>query len=111
MVSLPLDLSWWGRTTLGAFVLHFYFNDAAATMVMSICDRLRWDSSGLVVVAALVLLLFVYTTILGPLAHFVLLSPPLLCRRAGRRWSRLQRPVSTAADERQQQFRGADQNS
>ncbi|CAE7602347.1 tycA [Symbiodinium sp. CCMP2456] len=84
MTYVPVDLAWWGNTTLGAYVFHFYFRDHVAVLTMSICDGLAWDQSGLLVVAVILLLCLVFTTFLGPVGHYILLSPTLLYSRIHR---------------------------
>ncbi|CAE7029035.1 tycC [Symbiodinium natans] len=84
MTYVPFDLAWWGNTTLGAYVFHFYFRDHVAVLTMSICDGLAWDQTGLLVVAVILLLCLVFTTFLGPLGHYILLSPTFLYSRVHR---------------------------
>lgn len=84
MTYVPFDLAWWGNTTLGAYVFHFYFRDHVAVLTMSICDGLAWDQTGLLVVAVILLLCLVFTTFLGPVGHYILLSPTLLYSRIHR---------------------------
>ncbi|CAK9061774.1 Tyrocidine synthase 2 (Tyrocidine synthase II) [Includes: ATP-dependent proline adenylase (ProA) (Proline activase) [Durusdinium trenchii] len=88
MTYLPLDLSWWGNTTLGAYVFHFYFRDHVAKWTWAISDSLTWDPTGLLTVLAIFLLCLFFTTFLGPLGHYILLSPALLYARVHRILSR-----------------------
>ncbi|CAE7476612.1 unnamed protein product [Symbiodinium microadriaticum] len=41
MTYVPVDLAWWGNTTLGAYVFHFYFRDHAAASGNR--TRLMWN--------------------------------------------------------------------
>lgn len=84
MTHLPWNLTWWGNTTLGAYVFHFYFRDTVATWTMSMCDGLTWDPTGMVTVLAIMGICLTFTTFLGPLGHYALLSPALLYGRIKR---------------------------
>merc|ERR1719443_1194831 len=54
MTQLPFDLAWWGNTTLGCYCFHFYFKDTMTSTFQLIADGLAWDSSGILVIVALV---------------------------------------------------------
>lgn len=88
MTYLPIDLTWWGNTTLGAYVFHFYFRDHVANWTMAICNYLTWDETGILVVLVIFLMCLLFTTFLGPLGHYILLSPALLYARVQRILSR-----------------------
>jgi len=88
MTYFPFDLTWWGNTTLGAYVFHFYFRDHVAKWTWGICDYLTWDQTGIVVILVIFLMCLFFTTFLGPLGHYILLSPALLYARIHRILSR-----------------------
>merc|ERR1712157_536115 len=77
MSYLPLNLAWWGNTTLGSHVFHFYFKDQAGMWTWSVCNALHWDPTGLLVYLAVVGMAFILTTCAGPLGHYLLVSPTL----------------------------------
>ncbi|CAE8632442.1 unnamed protein product [Polarella glacialis] len=97
MTYFPLDLSWWGNTTLGCYVFHFYFRDTVANAVMSVNHDLAWDPTGMVTVLFVFGICLAFTSILGPAGHYLLLSPTLLYQRlkrlAAARRAREVRPV------------------
>jgi len=85
MMHLRVDMSWWGNTTLGCYVFHFYFKSHATMLIEQTCAWLA--GLGL---AGLPQFFFVlggcaaFTTFGGPLGHYALLSPYLLWVRASR---------------------------
>jgi len=92
MMGVPLNLAWWGNTTLGCYVFHFYFRDQVSVFTQSVCDYLRWDVTGLLVFVFILCLCVLFTSVLGPLGHKFLLAPHLLytSRKIRLLWSRLQ---------------------
>jgi len=81
MTYLPLNLSWWGNTTLGCYVFHFYFRDSVAQLTTKLGVALTWDSSGLIFLFCILAMSLSFTSVVGPLGHYVLLSPTLLGQR------------------------------
>jgi len=81
MASVPLNLAWWGNTTLGCYVFHFYFKDQAGQWAWALCDWVAWDSTGLLVFVLIIGMCLFITSILGPAGHYFLLSPTLLYPR------------------------------
>jgi hypothetical protein len=81
MTWFPLDLSWWGNTTLGCYVFHFYFKDHMCVAAQHIGDALAFDSTGLLTLTCVVGSALLYTTIAGPLGHYFLLSPTFVYAR------------------------------
>jgi len=84
MSYLPFNLSFWGNTTLGCYVFHFYFKDTVGRLVMSICDGLAWDPTGLAAFLAIIGLCVLFCSTMGPLGHYVLISPSLIGARISR---------------------------
>merc|ERR1712039_107353 len=78
MTYLPLNLSWWGNTTLGCYCFHFYFRDQMTAWTQSISQALVWDSTGLILLFVIVGMCVTITTFLGPAGHYFLLTPTLL---------------------------------
>jgi len=96
MSWLPVNLAWWGNTTLGCYVFHFYFKDQVGMWAMQLCDLVKGDDTGLLAVILVFALCFFFTTVLGPAGHFLLLSPTFLYARlakalAARRAARARR--------------------
>lgn len=81
MTCLPLNMAWWGKTTLGAYCFHFYFKDQAARLVIWFTGCVAWDPTGLLDVVVILSFFFASTAVLGPLGQLVLLSPIFLLRR------------------------------
>jgi len=84
MVFLPLNLAWWGNTTLGCYVFHFYFKDQAGQWSWSLANAFAFDNSGLLLFFALIGMCLLFTSILGPAGHYLLLSPTLIYPKAKR---------------------------
>jgi len=84
MTYLPVDLCWWGNTTLGCYCFHFFFKDQMTQMIMALTGALAWDATGLLQLAAILGMCLLMTTFIGPLGHYVLLSPTLLYARLRR---------------------------
>jgi len=84
MTHLPLNLEWWGNTTLGCYCFHFYFKDQMTTWVLALTTGLAWDPTGLLLFFLIVGLCLLLTTFLGPCGHYFLLSPTLLYQRLHR---------------------------
>jgi len=78
MTYLPLDMSWWGNTTLGCYAFHFYFRDKVSQMVQSIAIGLSWDATGLLLYIVILAICLVFTSILGPIGHAFLVAPNVL---------------------------------
>jgi len=103
MTHLPLNLAWWGNTTLGCYVFHFYFRDQFSQFIVDIAPSFQWDGTGLLLLAVILGLCLLITSVLGPLGHYFLLSPSLLYARMRRRGARTRAPAgarrpSTAAN-------------
>jgi len=81
MAALPFNLAWWGNTTLGCYVFHFYFKDQVGMWVWSLCDWVAWDPTGLLAFFLIIGLCAIFTTFLGPAGHYFLLTPTLLYPR------------------------------
>lgn len=78
MAHLPLNLAWWGNTTLGAYAFHFYFKDQLGLWTWRMCDVLEWDPTGLLVYFGVVGQALIFTTLFGPLGHYLLISPTVV---------------------------------
>jgi len=91
MSYLPLNLSWWGNTTLGCYVFHFYFKDEVGKWAGRMCDAVAWDATGLLSVLLVFGLCVLFTSFLGPAGHYALLAPTFLYQRIERRLKMYQR--------------------
>merc|ERR1712125_175132 len=78
MAYVPLNMSWWGNTTLGCYCFHFYFRDQFTRIFLSAIPLFAWDVTGLLLPMVIVSICLLYTTIAGPIGHYFLLSPTLL---------------------------------
>eukprot|EP00929_Paragymnodinium_shiwhaense_P042350 TRINITY_DN2192_c2_g1_i1.p1 TRINITY_DN2192_c2_g1~~TRINITY_DN2192_c2_g1_i1.p1 ORF type:complete len:1124 (+),score=197.03 TRINITY_DN2192_c2_g1_i1:103-3474(+) len=79
MAWFPLDCRWWGNTTLGTYVFHFYFLQYAMEKYPKI---LQWMGEhhleGVPQVFVLLAIPMLFMTFLGPIFHYILLAPGLL---------------------------------
>jgi hypothetical protein len=92
MVHCPLNLRWWGNTTLGTYCFHFYFLDQMARWATTNLANIgHWDPSGVLCVVYVIGTALVFTTFLGPLGHYILIGPTILGGKLlQRRRSRIQ---------------------
>lgn len=81
-----INASWWGNTTLGCYVIHFLFRDRMTEAFQWLVPLLSWDCTGLLLPLCIVLLCFIFTSTVGPLGHYILVSPQLLLAKLKRRW-------------------------
>merc|ERR1719161_1308319 len=75
MVWLPFDLSWWGNSTLGCYCFHWYIKEPMLQLAQLTADQLHFDATGILCTCALISFAVIYSTLLGPVGHYVLLSP------------------------------------
>lgn len=90
MAYLPINMAWWGNTTLGCYVFHFYFRDRVSWLFQQISTVLdkNTDPTGLLLFFAIVGLCLIFTSVLGPLGHYLLLSPSFLYARLAKVFAR-----------------------
>lgn len=99
MTFIPLNMAWWGNTTLGCYCFHFYFKDQTAVFLQWMTAHLDWDPSGLIPFILVVAVAVVFTSVLGPFGHYLLLSPQFAYARVRRLYanrsarSAVQRPT------------------
>eukprot|EP00930_Biecheleria_cincta_P014198 TRINITY_DN12314_c1_g4_i1.p1 TRINITY_DN12314_c1_g4~~TRINITY_DN12314_c1_g4_i1.p1 ORF type:complete len:1079 (+),score=135.28 TRINITY_DN12314_c1_g4_i1:127-3363(+) len=81
MTHFPIDLSWWGGTTLGTYVMHFYFRHEIAQLFRSrLSPGLAADPTGIGLLLAAGMTVLFFSTIVGPLIQHPLLLPMKLSR-------------------------------
>jgi len=85
MAYFPFDMAWWGNTTLGCYCFHFYFKGQMNIAISSLTMKLAWEPTGLLTYFVIVAICGTFCTFLGPLGHYLLLSPTLLAQRIKRR--------------------------
>merc|ERR1712224_812992 len=78
MTRVPLDMKWWGNTTLGCYAFHFYFKDQMCIIIQTVCQALAWDPTGVLLLFSIIGMCIIFTSIVGPISHFFLISPILL---------------------------------
>jgi len=78
MTYVPFNMAWWGNTTLGCYVFHFYFRDTFTKLFLQMGPAFSFDATGLLMPLCIVLLCITYTTFMGPFGHYLLLSPTLI---------------------------------
>eukprot|EP00931_Biecheleriopsis_adriatica_P036942 TRINITY_DN2120_c0_g3_i1.p1 TRINITY_DN2120_c0_g3~~TRINITY_DN2120_c0_g3_i1.p1 ORF type:complete len:1142 (+),score=165.38 TRINITY_DN2120_c0_g3_i1:59-3484(+) len=71
------NASWWGNTTLGCYMIHFCFRDRFTELFHYLARVLVWDFTGLLLPAAMIFVCCAFMTTIGPLGHYVLISPQL----------------------------------
>jgi len=80
MAYLPFDMSWWGNSTLGCYIFHFYFKDQMCIFFETTIGVFSFDPTGLLGYFYILFICALFTTFLGPLGHYVLISPQFLKR-------------------------------
>jgi len=93
MAAVPFNLAWWGNTTLGCYVFHFYFKDQVGIWAWSLCDFVTWDPTGFLLFFLILGLCAIFTTILGPAGHYFLLTPALLHPRIVKAMAAMPKPA------------------
>eukprot|EP00930_Biecheleria_cincta_P055479 TRINITY_DN4179_c0_g1_i1.p1 TRINITY_DN4179_c0_g1~~TRINITY_DN4179_c0_g1_i1.p1 ORF type:complete len:1089 (-),score=159.96 TRINITY_DN4179_c0_g1_i1:107-3373(-) len=79
MTSAPVRLDWWGTTTLGTYVIHYYFLDWSKSLFVNwLNPALQADSTGIGLLILAVAYVLLFTTIIGPMAQKLLLLPTRL---------------------------------
>lgn len=89
MSQLPFNMAWWGNTTLGCYVFHFYFKDQMGLWAIAIVDALTWDPTGLLVFFVVIGMIMLFTSLAGPCFHYLLLTcaySPNYVHKAGKRF-------------------------
>lgn len=82
MVHFPVDLSFWGNATLGAYIFHIYFVRHIRWVVQQIVPAVKWDHSGVLLFVGVVGTCFALQTALSVAGKYVVLLPQLLWARA-----------------------------
>mmetsp|Transcript_43632 Transcript_43632/g.79998 ORF Transcript_43632/g.79998 Transcript_43632/m.79998 type:complete len:154 (-) Transcript_43632:37-498(-) len=100
MTYFPFDLSWWGNTTLGCYVFHFYFRDAASSLVLAMAPAFAWDATGLLLFVVILAMLVFFTSVLGPIGHYILLFPSTVPARLRKVSAVLRRASATFSSRR-----------
>jgi fucose 4-O-acetylase-like acetyltransferase len=81
MTSAPVRLDWWGTTTLGTYVIHYYFLDRTRSLFVNwLNPALQADPTGIGLLILAVAYVLLFTTIIGPMAQTLLLLPTRLAR-------------------------------
>lgn len=84
MAYVPLNMAWWGNTTLGCYCFHFYFRDCFTRIILTLVPVFAFDVTGLLLPIVIVGICLSYTTIAGPIGHYFLLSPTLIYARVAK---------------------------
>jgi len=74
MTHLPLDMSYWGNTTLGAYVFHFPAITRMYYLLMGTCYSVRWDCTGILAFGSILLWCFLVQSALGPVGNILLIG-------------------------------------
>lgn len=81
MTSVPVRLDRWGTTTLGTYVIHYYFLDFTRSLFEHrLNPALQADPTGIGLLILAVAYVLLFTTIIGPMAQTLLLLPTRLTR-------------------------------
>jgi fucose 4-O-acetylase-like acetyltransferase len=73
MTQCPLDMAWWGSTTLGCYVFHFYFRKRMFQLVLAMVSACAFDPSGFVLFAMILAVCISVQTTVGPLGNYILM--------------------------------------
>jgi len=72
MRFVPLDMTFWGNTTLAVYVFHWVFTGVAWGFIPWLSLHMQRDSTGLLIVCILLLLCFVLQTVVGGCGNLML---------------------------------------
>jgi len=72
--QLPFEMSWWGNTTLGCYVFHFYFRTRMTELILAFVSAFAFDPTGLLLFFAIMAQCFIVQTCIGPLGHYFLVG-------------------------------------
>eukprot|EP00931_Biecheleriopsis_adriatica_P087763 TRINITY_DN6218_c0_g1_i1.p1 TRINITY_DN6218_c0_g1~~TRINITY_DN6218_c0_g1_i1.p1 ORF type:complete len:1080 (+),score=140.11 TRINITY_DN6218_c0_g1_i1:116-3241(+) len=79
MISVPVRLHWWGTTTLGTYVLHFYFISSTINLFKNwVFPALETDPTGIGLLILVVAYVLLWTTVIGPMAQALFFLPARL---------------------------------
>jgi hypothetical protein len=73
-----VDAAWWGNTTLGCYLIHFYLRDRFTELIAWLGSALAWEPTGMLLPLMVISVCFGFTSTFGPLGHSVLIAPQLL---------------------------------
>jgi len=89
MAWLPVDMSWWGNSTLGTYIFHFYIRTQMhSNWIPTILRHMEGIPGGVVQLLVVLALPFIFVTFIGPIGHYLLLTPGFIMAWAQRRFSR-----------------------
>jgi amino acid adenylation domain-containing protein len=89
MAWCPLNMAWWGNSTLGTYVFHFYIRTQMYTNWMpAIMRQMETIPGGVVQLFVVLAIPFVFVTFIGPIGHYLLLTPGFIMNWAQRRFAR-----------------------
>lgn len=74
MSQFPVDMTWWGNTTLGCYVFHFYFRTRMTELILLFVPAFAFDPTGLLLFFAIMALCFLVQTCIGPIGHYFLVG-------------------------------------
>merc|ERR1712000_623595 len=74
MTQFPLNMTWWGNTTLGCYVFHFYFRTRMTELILVLVPALAFDPTGILLFFAIVGVCVIIQTAIGPLGHYFLVG-------------------------------------
>jgi amino acid adenylation domain-containing protein len=98
MTHVRFNMAWWGNTTLGCYVFHFYFRDTFTKLFLQMAPAFVFDATGLLMPSCMILICITYTTFMGPFGHYLLLSPTMIHAKLAKLQKRQRGQRHTAAN-------------
>jgi hypothetical protein len=95
-----IDAAWWGTTTLGCYLVHFYIRDQVSSLFMAAGKWLSWDATGVLLPIFILIVCAGFTTTIGPLGHRILIAPQMIYSRKMQAAAKLA-PKAAAKDKAQ----------
>jgi len=74
MTQFPVNMAWWGNTSLGCYVFHFYFRVRMTELVLSMVDVFAFDPTGIILFLAILVVCVIVQSTIGPLGHYALVG-------------------------------------
>jgi len=74
MTQFPYDLAFWGNTSLGCYVFHFYIRHRMTTLIWSMVPFFAFDKTGILIFAAILIVCIIVQSTLGPIGHYFLVG-------------------------------------
>lgn len=74
MTQFPFDMAWWGNTSLGCYVFHFYIRHRVTYLIWAIIPVFAFDPTGLLLFIAILSVCILIQSTVGPAGHYCLVG-------------------------------------